>query len=239
MHTLDPIPVDTGSVRVVFTDRSDGDFRTWFRPPLDAVAGDAHHAAVVARRGALTLAPWTALRQVHGARTVLVTAPGDQDNAEADAAVTIAPATPISVLVADCAPVVLVAERGVAVAHAGWRGLVTGVIADAASTLRAVGGAPVTTRIGPCISPAAYEFGATELARISAMFGPSVVAETEDGRPALDVPAAVAAACEQAGWPPPADPPQCTSDPGWFSHRTRGDAQRQTAVAWIEPASHS
>ena len=35
---------------------------------------------------------------------------------------------PLVVTTADCAPVVLVAERGVAVAHAGWRGLVAGTI---------------------------------------------------------------------------------------------------------------
>ena len=232
---LDPIPVATGSVRVVFTDRADGDFRVRLRPPLDPAAQEAHRVALTARRNAIAAGPWTSLRQVHGARTVLVTAPGDQTDAEADAAVTTAAGAPISVLIADCAPVVLVAEEGVAVAHAGWRGLVNGVVSDAAATLRAVGGAPVATRLGPCIGPAAYEFGAHDLARMADAFGSAVVSETADGRPALDVPAAVAAACAQAGWPEPPGASQCTSDPGWFSHRTRADAERQTAVAWIEP----
>ncbi|MEM7339143.1 MAG: polyphenol oxidase family protein [Actinomycetota bacterium] len=235
MEALDPIPVATGSVRVVFTDRSDGDFRVRVRPPLERQAEQARVASLAERRGAIAAGPWTSLRQVHGARTVLVTSAGDQADAEADAAVTTAASAPISVLIADCAPVVLVAESGVAVAHAGWRGLVNGVVADAGATLRAVGGAPIAAHIGPCIGPAAYEFGAEDLARMTNVFGSAVASETAEGRPALNVAAAVAVACEQAGWPEPPAAPHCTSDLGWFSHRTRGDAERQTAVAWIEP----
>jgi YfiH family protein len=67
------------------------------------------------------------------------------------------------VLVADCAPVALVAPDGVlGVAHAGWRGL-AGVVLEA--TLRSMaelgGGLPHHYRalIGPCIRACCYEVG--------------------------------------------------------------------------------
>ena len=76
-------------------------------------------------------------------------------------------------------------------------------------------------------------FGAADLAVVTARYGSAVGAETERGTPALDVPATVAAACVAAGWPAP-ERPACTSGPGFFSHRTRGDRERQTTVAWLE-----
>ncbi|MCP3988492.1 MAG: polyphenol oxidase family protein [Actinomycetia bacterium] len=229
------MPTSAGVVNIVFTDRSDGDLR-----PLPAAVGDGHvdrdhpHLTEVAgRRQAITPEPWTWLRQIHGGRTVFVSHPGELAGVAADAAVTVTPGCPLSVTTADCAPVVLIAEGGVAVIHAGWRGLVADIVATSASQLRAVAGAPVAAILGPCINAAAYEFGAEALALAVAGLGPTVEARTGWGTPALDVPAAVAVACERAGWPPPTDPAPCTSDQRWYSHRTRADESRQAAVAWL------
>ena len=216
------IPIsDAAVVTVVLTDIDDGDFRV-----IDPVAGlDERRRAIIDR-------PWSWIRQVHGDTVLRVGHPGDRAGDEADGLFTTEPDCPIAVTTADCAPVVLVADRGVAVVHAGWRGLAAGIVENGASRLRAAAGAPVSSLLGPCIHPSAYQFGRTELDQVIDRYGPAVEGVTADGDPALDVPAAVAAACVAAGWPAPA-PTTCTSDARWFSHRTRSDVGRQTAVAWI------
>lgn len=204
----------------------DGDF---------AVDGDP--PSLAARRAGLYDGPWTWLRQVHGAEVVTVTRAGEGAGSEADAAVTVEPGCALAVTTADCAPVVLVAERGVGVVHAGWRGAEAGVIEAAAAALGDVGaGRAVASWCGPCIGPAAYAFGEEPLQRLVDRFGPAVAGRTPTGDAALDLRAVVRAACIAAGWPPPAEP-ACTSDRRWFSHRTRGDRSRQTTVAWVERAA--
>lgn len=235
MARLDTVAADGRVVNVAFTDRTDGDFRI---EPWDPVGPDGASTArssdeLNERRLRLVDRPWTWLRQVHGARVVTVSAPGDMAGAEADGAVTASSGCPLAVMTADCAPVVLVAERGVAVVHAGWRGLVSGVIDQAASQLRAIGGDPIASMLGPCISPDAYEFGTADLAAAAEALGDDVRARTTWDMPALDVPAAVAVACERAGWPRPELRPACTSDERWYSHRMRADTGRQVTVAWL------
>ncbi len=221
-HTIEL--ADGRRLRVVFTDTDDGDFRV-----VDPTPG------LDERRVRIAPGPWSWLVQVHGDRVHHVTGPGEQGGEEGDGLLTTESGCPIAVTTADCAPVVLAADRGVAVVHAGWRGLSAGIVERAGAELRRLAGEPVAALLGPCISPAAYEFGADDLATVVERYGPTVASTTDDGRPALDVPAGVAEACRRAGWPAPERPP-CTSDPRWFSHRTRGDRARQTAVAWLEPA---
>lgn len=235
MARRESVAIESGTVEIAFTDRSDGDLRVLPPEPVDAVAEAAWRADVAERRAKVVDLPWSWLRQVHGARAVLVTRAGEFAGAQADAAVTTRPGCAVAVSIADCAPVILVAEGGVAAVHAGWRGLVGGVIDAAASQLRSVAGEPVAAMVGPCIQPAAYEFGPDALDGAVALLGDEVRGETAWGTPGLDVPAGVRIACERAGWPPPSTLDVCTSDDAYFSHRTRADLGRQAAVAWIEP----
>ena len=231
MARSESVATAIGQVNVVFTDRSDGDF---------AVAGPT--AALEERRRGIVDLPWTWLRQVHGPKVVHVEEAGQWAGTEADGALTSTPGCPLAIMTADCAPVVFVSEAGVAIVHAGWKGIVSGIIERAVEQLRSLGGAPVQTMLGPCINPGAYEFGPDDLRSAVDLFGADVEGTTDWGTPALDVPAAVAAACERAGWPPPATDVACTSGDGWYSHRTRTDVGRQATVAWIsadQPAAAS
>ncbi len=65
----------------------------------------------------------------------------------------------IAVLVADCVPLLLVDEisPALAVVHAGWRGLQSGVIVNALRNFEHPGSVHVF--IGPCISAEAYQVG--------------------------------------------------------------------------------
>lgn len=93
--------------------------------------------------------------QVHAA-DVLDVGPDDAGVlGEADGLFTAAPGPVLAILAADCAPVTLWGSRGVAIVHAGWRGLVTGVVAKGVERVGEVHGAWV----GPAIHACCYEVG--------------------------------------------------------------------------------
>ncbi len=78
-------------------------------------------------------------------------------------------------MTADCLPIVLArvdGERpGVAVLHAGWRGLLAGIVAEGVQTL----GGRVQAVIGPAIGPCCYEVGPEVAEPFAATMGSSVV----------------------------------------------------------------
>jgi YfiH family protein len=103
------------------------------------------------------------VHQVHSANAVFIEAPWPGERPRADALVTTTPGLAISVLTADCAPVLLAdAQAGViGAAHAGWRGALNGVIANAVRLMEAHGARRdrIAAAIGPCIHQASYEVG--------------------------------------------------------------------------------
>ncbi len=112
--------------------------------------------------------PSVMLRQVHGLQ-VLDLSPGMADGAEADASLCLIPGLACEVQVADCLPVLMADRqgRGVAAAHAGWRGLAGGVVEATLHRLSLALGCPaaeVEVWLGPCIGPQAFEVGVDVLA---------------------------------------------------------------------------
>ena len=107
-------------------------------------------------RGVLPSDPaW--LKQVHGNRVV------DLDHAvpgEADASFTRKANTVCVVKAADCMPVLFADVEGttVAAAHAGWRGLASGVLEETVKAM-AVPARNIVAWLGPAIGPDAYEVG--------------------------------------------------------------------------------
>lgn len=100
------------------------------------------------------------LRQVHG-RDVAELGPLPSDSEPvADAAVSHIPGTVLSILTADCLPVLFCAEDGseIGAAHAGWRGLAGGVL-EATLVQMMTPSARVLAWLGPCIGAASYEVG--------------------------------------------------------------------------------
>jgi len=129
-------------------------------------AGDADDAIAENRRRLLAFLPaaprW--LHQVHGATVVVQRAQQDNVAAIGDAAVTRERGVVCAVLTADCLPVLLADRRGsvVAVAHAGWRGLVARVLESTVDTMQGLGAeaGDLIAWLGPAIGPAAFEVGA-------------------------------------------------------------------------------
>lgn len=177
--------------------------------------------------------PWSWVRQVHGADVVTVARPGASAGEPGDALVTAEPGTCLAVFAADCAPVALASPEGmVGVAHAGWRGLVAGVIGQTVEAMRRLGATRVVAGLGPCIHPDCYEFRSEDLDRVAATLGDVVWARTSTGRPALDLPAGVRSELAAAGAELVVDLGRCTAcSPDLFSYRG-GDDGHQAVVAW-------
>ena len=81
-------------------------------------------------------------------------------SAEADASYSRTSGVVCGVLTADCMPVFVCDKRGtvVGIAHAGWRGLVGGVIESLVEEMK-VEGSELLVHLGPAISQSAYEVG--------------------------------------------------------------------------------
>ncbi len=164
-----------------------------------------------------------------------VTQPGEHAGTAADAAVTAMPGCTLAVRTADCAPVVLLGERTVGVVHAGWRGLLAGVVEAAVAAMATLGDAPRTAHLGPCIRAGCYEFDGPELADVIARFGSPVRGTTTWGTPAMDLPAAVHAALAEVGVTEVHDESGCTAcDRRWYSHRARAESERFVTTVWLE-----
>lgn len=102
------------------------------------------------------------VHQIHSATVVTVDGPL-AEKPRADALVTATPGLALSVLTADCQPVLFAdTDAGViGAAHAGWRGALDGVLAATIDAMEALGAnrENITAVIGPCISQRAYEVG--------------------------------------------------------------------------------
>jgi YfiH family protein len=150
------------NVRALQTLRSGG-----FSPPpwntfnLGDHVGDAVEHVAANRAALRRLLPrepfW--LQQVHGIIVVDATAIS-RNPVTADAAFTRATGHVCAVVTADCLPILLCDRTGsvVAAVHAGWRGLLAGIIEQAVSQM-AVPASTLLAWLGPAIGPAAFEVG--------------------------------------------------------------------------------
>jgi polyphenol oxidase len=124
-----------------------------------------------------------------------------------DAMITNLPGVALTVLVADCAPVVLYdpVRGAIAVAHSGRVGTIKGVIPETINAMAAAfGSAPADLMIGigPAIGAASYEIGATEASSVSAAFGEAgarLLTPTRPGHATFDLTAAIRAQLSAAG----------------------------------------
>lgn len=142
----------------------------------DHVGDDPQHVATNRARLQSSLpGPICWMRQVHGIDVwdADAGAVGDAqstarplpafDGPTADAAVTSRPGAVLAIMTADCLPILLTDTEGraVACAHAGWRGLASGVVGATVQSLqdRLGASAHLLAWLGPAIGPRAFEVG--------------------------------------------------------------------------------
>lgn len=102
------------------------------------------------------------VHQIHSADAVTVDGPTDTSS-KADALVTSTPGVALSILTADCQPVLFADVNAgvIGAAHAGWKGALHGVLEATITQMESLGAAraTITAVIGPSISQRNYEVG--------------------------------------------------------------------------------
>jgi YfiH family protein len=141
---------------------------------------------------------------------------------------------PVLALTADCLPIALARDPGsrrlpgLAVLHAGWRGLLAGIAQEG---VQALGGGLVSAIVGPGIGPCCYEVGDDVAAPFRRAFGLGVV---RNGK--LDLWSAAETALRAAGCARVDRVDLCTacSPERFFSHRRDdGNTGRQGVLGVI------
>lgn len=103
------------------------------------------------------------VRQVHGTRILLVDDPVPFGDTDADGIITSAKNVLLTIRVADCVPILLASADGsiVAAVHAGWRGVVAGIVPRAVQALAEHGAlrGHLLAAIGPSIGAPHFEVG--------------------------------------------------------------------------------
>jgi polyphenol oxidase len=237
------LAIDLSGARALFTTRRGGVSGGPYASLNLGLMTDDEPTAVSDNRRTLQKrvgSPVAFVRQVHGVEVRGMTAEEAAGLASArpdqlpvaDGQVTADPACALATLTADCLPVALAGSGGVAMLHAGWRGLSGGILERGADALRALGvTGPLSAAIGPGAGPCCYEVGE----EVHAAFAGEP--EHLHPRPNLDLPGIARERLRRAGVSEVHDIGLCTmcSDPElFFSHRRdRGITGRQGGVAWL------
>jgi len=144
---------------------------------LNCGFGSDDDTALVARNRELAgaelgLAPgrMAAVYQVHGREAVIAENMLDQTGAmpgrtalpRADGLVTTTPGLGLTILTADCLPLLLVDDTGAVAGacHAGWRGAAAGIVDATVALMRDQGAGRITALVGPTIQQPSYQVGA-------------------------------------------------------------------------------
>ncbi len=179
----------------------------------------------------LPLAP---IRQVHGTHVKRLEAQPrpDEPVENADGQATDRGGMAPAVLVADCLPIVVAGGGGLAVLHAGWRGLAGGIIREGVAALRMMGcDGPLEAAIGPGAGPCCYQVGEDIHTRFS------VYGDLACRGGNLDLPAIAATQLAETGVGTVHDVGLCTicGDAAWFFSHRRDDGVtgRQAGIAWL------
>jgi YfiH family protein len=243
-----PVPE---AVQALITTRAGGHSQgPWGAPGgggMNLGAGSDDPLAVArnrARLRALLPAEPCWLEQVHGAVVVDAAAlAGAPQRPHADAAFTTAGGVVCCVLTADCLPVLLAdaAGRGVAAAHAGWRGLAGGVIQNTVAALRHGLGEPdaqILAYLGPAIGPDHFVVGPEVLEAMQQRLPAAEQAFVPHGpgKYRADLFALAVQALAQAGVAGVYGGGLCTVGDAarFYSFRRESPTGRQAALIWLK-----
>ncbi|NGP18248.1 peptidoglycan editing factor PgeF [Devosia aurantiaca] len=156
-------------------------------------------------RDAIGVGPLVILRQTHSTHVVTVSGAVEPSSLEGDALVTATPGLVLSILTADCTPVLFAdKEAGViGAAHAGWRGAAEGILPKTLDAMVAIGAdlSRIHAAIGPTIYGPDYEVGDKFMADFLAIdpSGAAHFSTPPGGQPHFDLPGFVEEQLRAAG----------------------------------------
>jgi len=193
----------------------------------EAVDGDLRNdadARRLASKRCKIAEQWATVRQMHGTTVHRVDGPGL--SGEGDALWTGADDLPVVVFTADCFGVILQADGAVGVAHAGWRGVVGGVVTQLRSAMTDNGYPATRAAIGPGIGACCFEVGP----EVAEKF-PDFTTVTTWGTVSVDLESALEHQLEGIEtW----IARKCTRhEDGWFSHRRDQTRSRLATIGWV------
>lgn len=184
------------------------------------------------------------LDQVHGCTVVRLSMPASDALPRADGAWTSEPGLACVVMVADCLPVLFAAPqgRGVAAAHAGWRGLAGGVLEATLHALcEGTGSRPdeIVAWLGPCVGPRRFEVGEEVLMAFEESIGPEARGHfhpASSGKWRADLAGLARTRLARAGVRQVTGGRWCTveDDSRFYSFRRDRVTGRMAALVWIE-----
>lgn len=228
--------VATG-IWVGFTDTGAGNLAS--RLGGDPAEVARNRAALLAAMG-VTHGSLRFMHQVHGTAVHRI-GPAEAPNVPvADALVDGAGTGALVVLVADCVPILLVAERSdgstaTAVAHAGRRGAAGGIATATVRALRADGGERIRAWLGPAICGACYEVPVDMQAEVEAVL-PGSASTTRAGTPGLDLRAGLHRQLRTAGVDVTVVPGCTRESENLFSYRRDPATGRTAGLVWrVQP----
>lgn len=190
------------------------------------------------------------VRQVHGNRVIRVTEPQGREvgdgwvlGPKADGMVTGNQGLLLGMLYADCLPVYIVdlSRRVIGLAHAGWRGLVSGIVENTLSAMGSGFGskpAECVAFLGPAIEREAFEIDRPVLCALSrwAPWWRQVTYPSRPGRARMDLSAAARTRLIELGVKTVLGPPVGTfhSDDLYSYRRDGGITGRSAALLWLQ-----
>jgi len=178
------------------------------------------------------------LAQVHG--NTVVDAAEAKSGTEADAIISTRKGLVCCIQTADCLPVLFCStdSKVVGAAHAGWRGLASGVLENTVARMRTSGAKDIVAWMGPAIGPQRFDVGedvraafADKDARAAAAFQPY---PGRAGKYLADIYALARLRLQDAGVQHIQGGGLCTvSDPRFYSYRRDHVTGRMASLVWI------
>lgn len=141
----------------------------------------------------------------------------------------------LSIVTADCVPIICGSDRVVSAIHAGWRGLVAGVVRAAVSDLPTPA-SDLEAWLGPAIGPCCYEVDDDVAELVASSSAASVVVQRDGDKPHIDLHGAAEWQLRDLGVQRVHridSCTQCNSNVLWSYRREAGSNGRNLTFAWL------